>query len=121
MLRGQMRFAKQRQHAGFRMSPANLRDLRSGMAVTRADFPHIAAGLQINTIDGAAMFPGLAQKASERLPVIASFRVIAYPRAELIFTDFTAQPFVENILITAESHLQRQHHRPVALRQLSDE
>src|SRR6476659_129001 len=102
------------------MGTAYLRNLRSGVAITRADLAHVAARLEINAVYGTSMFPGLAQQAGEGLPVITPFRVIAYADAKFIFTDFTAQPFVEHVLVAAEGHFQSQHYGPVALRQLSD-
>jgi len=63
--------------------------------------------LQINAVHRAAMLLRLAQQMSKRLPVITPFIVITYACAKLIFTDFTAQPFVQHILVAAENHLQR--------------
>src|SRR5258707_15457800 len=103
------------------MRQANLRVLPGGMAFTRSDLPNVASRLQINAIYRTAMFLCLAKQMSERIPVIAPFLVIANAGAEFIVADFAAQPFVQKILIAAEGHLQRQHYRTVALRQLADQ
>src|ERR1700731_4569701 len=116
MLWSKMGFAKERKHPRFRMRPANLRDLRCGMAIARTDLAHVTARLQINAIYRTAMLPVLAQQTSERLPVISPFIVVTNARPKFVFTDFAAQPFVEKILIAAEGHLQRQHNWAITLR-----
>src|ERR1700727_2908440 len=121
MIGCKMGLAKKCKNTRSRMCAANLRDLRCSMPVTRSDLAHVAARLQVNSINRTAKLAGLTQQMGERLPVITPFIVIADGGAEFVFTDFTTQPFVQYILITAVRHFQGQHNRPVALCKLAEQ
>ena len=121
MVRRKMGLAKKSEHARLRMGAADLRDLGGGVAVTRGDLAHVAPRLQINAVDRAPVLARLAQQVSERLPVITPFIVIADAGTQFVFSDFAAQPFIQHILVAAESHLQRQHHWASTLGQWMDQ
>ena len=74
----------------------------------------IAAALPIFRKQGFGHFVNSASTAGHKTVPNQS----VYSGTKFAFTNFTTQPFVKHILVTAESHRRRQHHRAVALHQL---
>src|SRR6185312_16941070 len=81
------------------------------IAITRSNAPHIPARAGINATNSRQATTRLMQKTCKRLPVVAPFRVIADCGAQLVFTDFVAEPTVQRALVTCENHFQGQDHR----------
>src|SRR6185437_14992927 len=104
MARSKMRLPKQCDDHCIRKFLPQFCNFARSIAITRSNAPHIPAGGGINATNSRRATTRLVQKTCKRLPVVAPFRVIADCGAQLVFTDFVAEPTVQRALIARENH-----------------
>ena len=99
----EMRLAEQHEDDGVGMALADFCNLRSGVTVTGADFAQIFAWHAVETVDGLGMVAGSDEQMVKWRPIVSPVEVEANALPEFGLVDFSAPPFVENVLVAGKN------------------
>src|SRR6266478_3780234 len=110
MLRREVRLAEQHNDKRVRMAVAEIGNLVGGVPVTSSDFAEIFARHAIEPVDGGAVVAGGGEQFVKWSPFVSPVELEADALAQFVFTNFAAEPFVENVLVAGENGFDSQHY-----------
>src|SRR5437660_109001 len=99
------------------MPAADFANLLSGVTVARPNLAQVLTRHAVESVESDRVVAGRGEQFVERSPVVSPIEVKADALAKFPFFNFSASPFIQNVLVTGENRLNAQHHRtPVHLR-----
>src|ERR1700733_8011421 len=116
MLWSKMRFSEEHQNQRVWMAISYLRNLVGRMAIASANLPQVLARHAVKPVNPGALLARGRKNVKEGSPVVSPIQVEANTLAKLALVDLSAQPLIDDMLISGKNRFHSQHQRPIVQR-----